>query len=291
MESPQGITRVVLVVLDGLRADSAPLFPLPNLHALARRGAATFEATTVQPSITASAMTSLFTGVSPWIHGIQSDRFALPRPRQPLTFLPRLLRDHDRPVHAFIHDIPRAYRGLAARMAEHLGVTLSLHGQTAAEILDGALPQLQSPDGGVTFLHWPDADRAGHAHGWTSREYAGAARDLDASLGRLIAVLDPFDDPGTVVVAFADHGGGGRETHNHESRHPLDVTIPIVIAGGQVVTGELAPMSSLLDIPATIAWLFGIAQPANYAGRPFVEAFAMERSPAPQVALEASRAA
>ena len=236
-------------------------------------------------------MTSLFTGVSPWVHGIDTDRFGLPRPKQPLTLLPRLLRDHGYPVNAFVRGVPRTYRGIGARMAQHLGAEVSFFGQTANEILDEALPLLHARRPGVQFLHWPDADRAGHSHGCASHEYARAARVLDRALGRLVDETDVLDDPETVLIAFADHGGGGKVPRDHESRHPLDVTIPIVIVGGQVVTGELAPMSSLLDIPATVAWVLGIPQPANYAGRPFVEAFAISRAPASSALAEPSRAA
>ncbi len=273
MESPQGIKRVILVVLDGLRADTTALFPLPHLGALAAQGTATFAARTVRPSITASAMTSLFTGVTPQVHGIESDRFGLPRGRERLVLLPRLLRDHGFPLHAFLHAIPRPYRGLAARLGDHLGATLTCAGDSADEILDVAWPTLRSVNRGVHFLHWPDADRAGHAHGWMSPEYTAAAQRLDSALDRLVRGSGVPDDPASVLIAFADHGGGGTNPRDHNSEHPLDTTIPMVVAGGQVVPGELAPMTSLLDIPATVAWLLGIDLPANYAGRPLVEAF------------------
>ena len=273
MENPQGIRRVILVVLDGLRADTTALFPLPHLGALAARGSATFAGHTVRPSITAAAMTSLFTGVTPQVHGIESDRFGLPRSRERLVLLPRLLRDHGFPLHGFLHAIPRAYRGLATRVGDYLGATLTCAGDSADEILDVARPTLTGTQRGVHFLHWPDADRAGHAHGWMSREYTAAAQRLDSALGRLVHGTGVLDDPASVLIAFADHGGGGKNPRDHDSTHSLDTTIPIVLAGGQVVTGELAPMTSLLDIPATVAWLLGIDLPANYAGRPLVEAF------------------
>ena len=74
MTSQHGVRRVIIVVLDGLRADAVHLFPLPNMARLAELGAATFTARTVTPSVTAAAMTSLFTGVTPDVHGLTSDR-------------------------------------------------------------------------------------------------------------------------------------------------------------------------------------------------------------------------
>ena len=56
--------------------------------------------------------------------------------------------------------------------------------------------------------------------------------------------------------------------------HPHDRTIPLVVAGGGVAQGELAPCTSILDVPATVAWALGVPVPPEYAGRVLVEAFA-----------------
>ena len=89
MQRPSGITRVILVILDGLRADAIPLFPLPHLQRLALNGAYTLAGRTVLPSITASALTSLLTGVPPRVHGVVSEQIAGHRsPRTPLAPLP-----------------------------------------------------------------------------------------------------------------------------------------------------------------------------------------------------------
>ena len=288
MSSPLGVTRVVLVVLDGLRADALPLLRLPHLAALARHGCGTVSARTVQPSITAAAMTSLFTGVAPAVHGIRSDRFGLPNATEPLTPLPSLLRDHGIPVRAFMHAIPRAYRGIAARVADHIGAEVTMQGESATEILAAARPGLERP--GMHFLHWPDADRAGHATGWMSRAYQQAARDMDEALGVLLRESDALCDPATVLIAMADHGGGGVDGRDHDSDHPLDTTIPIFIGGGRVRRDRLGPGVSLLDVPATLTWIFGVPTPANYAGRILLEAFAVPRTrqPSPAALLPAA---
>src|SRR5688572_2879447 len=137
VRSPHGIRRVIIVVLDGLRADAVHLFPLPNIASLADEGTHTFRAHTVTPSVTAAAMTSLLTGVAPDVHGLTSDRFAMPRPRLPLTPLTRVLNDADLPSSAFLAEMPRAFRGLAERIAKALVVERVLfRGESAHEILD-----------------------------------------------------------------------------------------------------------------------------------------------------------
>ncbi len=64
-----------------------------------------------------------------------------------------------------------------------------------------------------------------------------------------------------------------QDPHGPAAAHPHDRTIPLILAGGRVVSGELAPCSSLLDVPATVAWAMGVPVPAGYAGRAMVEAF------------------
>lgn len=75
------VRRTILVVLDGLRPDAISEFGLENVTRLAQNGAATFEGTTVNPSVTAAAMASLLTGAEPTrqsglivLHWVDADR-------------------------------------------------------------------------------------------------------------------------------------------------------------------------------------------------------------------------
>ena len=273
--SPLGVRRVIVVVLDGLRPDAISRFNLQHIERLSRGGAHTHCGITVSPSVTAAAMTSLFTGVTPTVHGVESDRFHVPSPRRALTPITELLADAGLPSSAFLAEIPFIFRGLARRFARTAGVGLvQFAGHSSAEILLAARSALTRQRRGLILFHWPDADRAGHEHGWMSAEYGDAARCLDASLGLLAAIAEIGRDPGTLLVALADHGGGGMVANDHNSPHPLDRTIPIVLAGSAVASGELAPFSSLIDVPATVLWALGVAVPPDYEGRVLLEAFA-----------------
>lgn len=275
MVASPNVSRIIVVVLDGLRADAIPLFALPTLTRLARNGASTLAASTVSPSVTAAAMGSLFTGVLPVDHGRTGDRFRAPRPRIPLQPLPRIMRDAGIPTFAFLARLPLLYRPLAARLAGIAGVQEArFSGNNAHEIVAAARDTLSHQRRGLFVFHWPDGDRAGHAHGWTSRPYSRAIMQMDEALGALDALTGASGDRETLLVAMADHGGGGARLRDHDSTHKHDRTIPMILSGGTVVTGELAPQSSLLDVPATIAWAMGVTVPAGYAGRPLTEAFA-----------------
>lgn len=266
------VRRVILVVLDGLRADAIPLFGLATLDRLARGGAATLAARTVAPSVTAAAMTSLFTGVEPTVHGMTSDRFRIPIPTGPVHPLPRMLASHGIPARAWLARIPRAYRGLASRLGPLLGFeSVRFEGEGAPDILDTARGSLLHQHRGLFVFHWPDADRAGHADGFPSASYARAARTLDHTVEQLDELTGASADPDTLLVLLADHGGGGARRRDHDSEHERDRTIPVILAGGRVPRGPLAPGATLLDVPATILSALGVAQPDSYTGRPLVD--------------------
>lgn len=268
------IRRVILLVLDGLRPDAIPRFGLHHTAALARNGASTMLGRTVTPSVTACAMASLLTGAAPERHGLQDMRFRIPRSRGPVDPLPRLLAEHAFPTSAFLARVPMLLTGIAHRIATHAGASQArFSGSSANDILTAATATIQQQRRGLILLHWPDGDRAGHAHGWMSDGYAEAARGMDREVGRLVAQVG-LEDPSTLLIALADHGGGGKVVDHHDSEHPLDQTIPIILAGGAVRRGDLGRGSSLLDVPATIAWALGLPIPESFAGRPLTSCFA-----------------
>src|SRR5262249_49880455 len=150
----------------------------------------------------------------------------------------------------------------------------------SAGILASAQSTLVSQRRGLVLLHWPDADRAGHEHGWMSEPYGDACLRLDASLARLRALTA---DDNTVLIALAGPGGGGAAACDHESDHPLDRTIPLVLFGDGIAPRELGP-ATLLDVPPTILHLLGIPAPESHEGRVLMEAFEDAHELAPAVA-------
>jgi hypothetical protein len=212
-------------------------------------------------------MTSLMTGVAPAVHGVVSERIHLPRPKAKLHPLPATLADSGLPSTAVLLSIPRVFRPVASAIGRGLGVgQLRFIGKGAEDILDSARDQLASQRRGLIFLHWPDADAAGHDFGWMSPEYADASRILDSTLGALLRLIDLENDPETLLIALADHGGGGVDPKDHESAHPHDRLVPLYVMGAGVSAGDLGPNVSLLDVPATILWALGVERPSTYVG-------------------------
>lgn len=273
MRQPVDIRRVIVVVLDGLRPDAIDAFDLENVRQIMRRGASSPAATTITPSLTWPALTSLLCGLAPQEHGILADSLHVPRPRTTLQPLPELLAAGGYPSTAFMGAIPSLYRGIASRIAMGLGFAEArFAGGHAGSVLLAARSTLRAQRRGLIFLHWADADRVGHEHGWMSAAYGDAARRLDSALGMLVSATGIHEDPHTLLVTLADHGGGGVDPKHHEEPHPLNATIPLALAGGAVRSRTL-DSASLLDVPPTIAWALGLQPPMAYAGRVLTEAF------------------
>ena len=267
------VRRVTVVVLDGLRPDAIERFSLFTLARLAQSGATTMRGRSVTPSVTAAAMATLLTGASPEHHGLQSDRFALPRSRGLVHPWPRVLGGRHLETTVVMARIPALMMPVARGFSTLLGVgEARFAGDTCAEIVSDAARVLDRQRAGVVLLHLPDADRAGHDHGWMSPEYAQAAGSMDNALSRLLRVID-LDDPAELVIACADHGGGGAHATSHDSEHPFDTTIPVILAGGDVAPGDLGLEVHFADLPATILWSLGLPIPATYAGKALVHAF------------------
>ena len=265
--------RVIVLVLDGLRADLVGDPRFPNLIALRDASAHTLDAITVLPSVTAAAMTSLLSGVAPADHGVDSDRFRVPDPARGLRAVPQVVADAGLPTLGVVRQVPWLIRPLVRRIVATLGLaTARFASANAHSLLSAALPALRTQRDGFMIIHWPDCDAIGHRDGWMSPAYLAAVGRMDHALGMLRDELTSTRDD-TLLIALADHGGGGRVPTHHDSAHPLDCTIPIFLDGAGVLPQELGSGHSLLDVPATVLWALGLAVPAQYAGTPIMVAF------------------
>lgn len=265
--------RVVLLVLDGLRADLVGDPRFPHLSALRDASAHTVNAITVLPSVTAVAMTSLLSGVGPADHGVDTDRFRVPSPTRVLSTVPQVVTAAGLPSLGVVRQVPWLIRPLAKRIVNALGLTRTLFASANAHaLLAAALPALRTQREGFIIIHWPDCDAIGHTTGWMSPAYLAAVARMDHALGALRRALESSRDE-TLLIALADHGGGGRVPTHHDSAHPLDCTIPIFLDGAGVIPQELPEGLSILDVPATVLWALGLPIPKQYAGTPIVDAF------------------
>jgi hypothetical protein len=257
--------RVVFVMLDGLRPDAISPERTPHLTRAIARGAHTFDARSVVPSITLPCHLSIMKSVPPSRHGILSNQY-VPLAR-PVPGLIDVAHDAGRTCAMLINW--EELRDLAAPGA--LAYSLLLRAgydmeQGDDRIVDQAVPLIAAGSFDFTFVYQGTIDIAGHWHGWMSDGYLEQVHKVDALAGRLIDALPDGD----VMILQADHGGHDRF---HGTEEPEDMIIPWIMLGGGVKTGyTITRPVSLLDTAPTIAHLLGLAAPREWEGTPVSEA-------------------
>lgn len=227
-----GVEVIATLLIDALGYDRLQLAMArglaPHLSMLRHRsGARLAPVTSIFPSVTPAALTTLGTGLAPGQHGIVGDKLhdaELGAVLQTLTFgaVPagRSLAAGLDP--AGWVGVPTVFERLAgagvgavvldAAVYEHSALScINYRGarfigyHTLAELcakLRVALAASARP----AYLHayWGELDTVGHHHGAGSDQYATAVQDIDRAIGQIL--LDGLRAPRTLLVILADHG-------------------------------------------------------------------------------------
>jgi predicted AlkP superfamily pyrophosphatase or phosphodiesterase len=274
LQPAESLTRnVVVVSIDGLRPDAIATYGAKTLQRLMREGSYTLSASTIHPSKTLPSHTSMLTGQPPERHGVlwnnvataDADSIELPN-------IFSVARAHGYSTAAFFSkakfqplqlegtlDYSQAPGGWFGRWSSERTVS------DVATYLSSARPNL-------LFVHLTDPDAAGHRAGWMTADYGQAVHAADRAMARLIAMADNAYGTGNYsVIVTADHGGHG---FNHGSDDPQDVTIPWIAWGKGVKAGALTGSTvRTMDTAATVLWLLAVTEPADWAGRPVLNAY------------------
>lgn len=260
------ISKAILIMIDGLRPDAATADRCPNLASARARGASTFQARSVMPSITLPCHTSIFHSVPPTRHGVTTNDWTpMARP------LPGLVDV----AHAANRRCAFFYNWEPLRNLNQPGSLYESRFRDTSYDLDGdhwvadsaaqAFSAAERPD--FAFVYLGTVDTSGHLFGWMSDEYLAQAAKVDQFLGKILAAIQ--DD--TSVLIHSDHGGHDR---THGTDIPEDMTIPWVIAGPDIRRGyEITSSVSLLDSAPTLARLLGITPHPQWEGRCVEEIF------------------
>ena len=251
---------------------------MPNLTAFSERAWQPPVASTVRPSITVAALSSLGTGVSPETHGLVDPSLdSLARLRQ-LRPLPAELARLGIRTSVVAGELLPSTRFLVGGLLKLGGVErLIASGTQPRRVAEAMAEELRAPRGRRFVLGYVrDTDVAGHAWGWMSEAYLTAARAVDRGLGILNELAE---EPGTLVIVTADHGGGGVLPSDHDHPHPINETIPLLVGdwgSGPGPARRAAPACSM-SRPRCLS-AFGGNPPAQWQGRVLSEAF--EKEPA-----------
>jgi choline-sulfatase len=275
--------RVVLILIDALRADRLPFYghdapPTPFLSSLAARGVV-FEHAYAASSWTSSSVASLFTGRYPSEHQVWTGFAMTRRARRsgkPLELnrlpdeLPTLAeRMRERGYATFgVSNNPNLAEEMGLRRGfDHFEQFREKTGDVINAAVLGFQPDLERHERTFLYVHYMDTHKPYHARtelmdgtGRSALErYDSEIRYVDSMIGRLHDALGWDDD--TLIVLLADHGeefgehGGTGHTNTLYAellRVPLVLSWPAALAARRVSENV-----SLIDVLPTLEAMGG----------------------------------
>ncbi|MBP8807068.1 MAG: alkaline phosphatase family protein [Kofleriaceae bacterium] len=289
--TPRLARRVVLIIVDGLRADASQTMPTV---ARLRTAGVSGTATSHYPSWSRPNYVSILTGVPPQASGVRTNRHYTPvvldtlmdRARAAGLRVASASDNSPLPV-LFLRPVD------PARLAELEGVDIDLM-LAADPDEERRMPafELRSAFDDSRYAPWPGGvvgaaraqladgaelavvligavDDAGHAEGADSPAYRRAVAQADLAIAAIVAALDLTQD---AVVVVADHGH--TDSGGHGGTEPEVMTVPLVAAGAGIQVGATPQAARLIDVAPTVATLLGMPAPGHGLGRTLTELLA-----------------
>ncbi len=258
--------RVIIIGIDGA-GNFIKDAETPRIHALLERGAYSYEAQTVFPSISAECWGSLLYGVGPDKHGINNDKAS--RETVPSNFPYSSLFGLSRaqwpeaPLAAFSCWEPINTGIIEANLDVHCV------SKTDPELAKDIVAYIRStPEFKLMFIQFDLPDAAGHAHGFGT---AGQIKQIEQTDPYIGMIEDALREEGlledTLVILVSDHGGGGTHPNDHGSDHPMDMTITWGAAGCGVQAGAIDGPVSIMDTAVVAARALGLPERSDWEGR------------------------
>ncbi|HEX4082745.1 MAG TPA: alkaline phosphatase family protein [Acidimicrobiales bacterium] len=202
--------QIVLLVLDGLGWEQLRARPTGAPTLASATGG---PITSVAPSTTAAALTSLTTGLPPAVHGLVGYRLGvdgtvlnvlgwrLGRADARTVLPPRTFQPHPAfPGHPATPVVSRADYAPTGFTAAHLG-DAALHGLRTPSGLIVEVRRLLADGEPFVYAYYDGIDRVAHAYG-LAEHYDAELRFVDRLVADVLDVLPP----GAVLVVTADHG-------------------------------------------------------------------------------------
>jgi phosphopentomutase len=132
------------------------------------------------------------------------------------------------------------------------GITRSAHVVRNDETVARTIEFLKEEFRGLLFANLIEFDMM-YGHRNDAPGYARALEAFDAQLPAILAAMGPQ----TVLMVTSDHGNDPAGPSTDHSREYA----PLLVAGEQVVPGDLGVRATFADVAATLADLFGVKPP------------------------------
>ncbi len=257
--------KVVFVLIDALRYDtSLKADVMPTLNSL--RSQAAYARTSSQtPSYSAPGYSVLFTGAWPYLSdgpAFNLDYEEIPAWTQDNLFTAAKRNGLNTAASGYYW-----FEKLIPAAALDAGYFTAGEDHAAdRDVVDAALPWIQSNDYQLILIHIDQVDYAGHHEGGPANpNWDAAASRADSLLAEILAALDLEQD---VIFVASDHGQIG--VGGHGGQDPITLVEPFVLAGKGISPGDYGDVL-MVDIAPTLAVILGTNIPAAAQGQVLVD--------------------
>lgn len=260
--------KVLVIGIDGVRADVLAEVPTPHLDGLKEGGTFTDRARTGLPTVSGPGWSSFLTGVWPDKHGVTDNTFegkrydAFPdfltrieevRPElntfAVADWLPLVRADDGRPTISDRVNVKHVLDGYELGWAEADSMATEL-----------AVRHIRESDPDAMFVYLGDPDETSHRTGSIGAEYRAAIARADEQVGRLLDAArarPTYAQERWLVVVSTDHGRTAEGGHGGDT--PEERTI-FFLVGGPGASGEPPPDSvGIVDVAVTALTHLGIS--------------------------------
>lgn len=274
-----GVAHVVIIGIDGMKGEAAVNAKTPNIHRLMKDGAYTLKARAIIPFVSKPNWGAMIMGAPPALTGVTSNdwmptKFEIaPVCKDAAGIFPTifgLLREQEPST---VIGVFTDWDGFATLVEPKAPDVIDVTDEDQAKTTQQVIAFIQQRKPTLVFIHYDSVDEAGHTYGWDTPQYYAAVSRVDGYIGEVMGALN---DVGilheTVILVTADHGGRGLD---HGQNNMANVEIPWIISGPDIKHGsEITAPVVTYDTAATVAFIFGLAPPSCWLGRPVLAAFA-----------------
>lgn len=267
--------KVLLIGIDGVRADVLREVPTPRIDALIADGAYTDSAQTGLPTISGPSWTSMLTGVWKEKHGVVSNDFPFPDQRleQYPDFLTRVEREAPQLRTFAVADWPPLIEPqsrdgqpavppvLSERIDNRLALNGGRLGWAAADerSVDAAAEEIRDRNPDALFVYLGNPDEVSHHTGSIGDEYRATIARADRHVGRLVDAIrarPTYAAEDWLILISTDHGRRPDGGHGGESLE--ERTIFILASGDAALRGRIPGRPQIVDVAATALRHLGV---------------------------------
>jgi len=249
--------KVILISIDGTRADAIKKSGNPFVDYLMKNGTYCLNEKTVFPSVTLPCHYSMTHSVPPERHGMTVNYY-MP-PVRPVAGIFEVVNSFGGKVAMCSNFV--FLRDLASPEAVHVAYFLKMayYEEEDVKVYEKAIEFLETETPDIMFVHMVDTDHYGHNHGFMSDKYL---QRLNIALSFAQKIYEKAKDEYTVIIT-SDHGGHDR-IHGTEVKE--DMFVPFFMIGEGVAKGKEIKDMSILDVTPTIADIMGLSKISFWEG-------------------------